>query len=86
MALQCFRIGPAAATCVVLGMLGCCDSQVVVAGPVRAAVSQAVQSRCLSILQAGLEGKDFWPSIHAAEGLTLGGQQQAVIALSLIHI
>ena len=42
-------------------------------------VSQAVQSRCISILQGGLLGKEFWPSIHAAEGLTLGGQQQAVI-------
>jgi len=42
-------------------------------------VSKSVQSRCLSILQGGLQGKEFWPSIHAAEGLTLGGQQQAVI-------
>jgi len=42
-------------------------------------ISKAVQGRCLEILRDGLQGADFWPSIHAAEGLTLGGQQKAVI-------
>ncbi len=33
----------------------------------------ATRDRCLAVLRAGLRGDDFWPSIHAAEGLTLGG-------------
>jgi len=47
--------------------------------PSKPAISQALQRRCRSILRDGLQGEDFWPSIHAAEGLTLGGQQAAVI-------
>ena len=42
-------------------------------------VEKTLQGRCLAILKAGLQGEDFWPSIHAAEGLTLGGQRKAVI-------
>jgi sialidase-1 len=38
----------------------------------------ATRDRCLSVLRAGLNGEDFWPSIHAAEGLTLGGYGQEV--------
>ena len=33
----------------------------------------ATRDRCLAVLRAGLHGEDFWPSIHAAEGLTQGG-------------
>ncbi|MFP6768656.1 MAG: HEAT repeat domain-containing protein, partial [Planctomycetaceae bacterium] len=42
-------------------------------------VEKSLQGRCLAILKAGLQGEDFWPSIHAAEGLTLGGQPKTVI-------
>ena len=38
----------------------------------------ATRDRCLAVLRAGLHGEDFWPSIHAAEGLTLGGYGQEV--------
>jgi sialidase-1 len=38
----------------------------------------ATRDRCLVVLRAGLRGDDFWPSIHAAEGLTLGGYGQEV--------
>ena len=38
----------------------------------------ATQERCLNILRAGLRSDEFWPSIHAAEGLTLGGRGEEV--------
>ena len=38
-----------------------------------------IRARCVSILQSGLKGDDFWPAIHAAEGLTLGGHGKEVI-------
>ena len=31
------------------------------------------EAKCLSILREGLAGEEFWPAMHAAEGLTLGG-------------
>lgn len=40
----------------------------------------ATQTRCVEILRAGLRGDDFWPAIHAAEGLTLGGYGDEVIS------
>lgn len=39
----------------------------------------ATRQQCVSVLQQGLHGDDFWPSIHAAEGLTLGGYTEEVI-------
>ena len=42
-------------------------------------ISGDLEERCLKILRAGLHGEDFWPAIHAAEGLTLGQQQKSVI-------
>lgn len=39
----------------------------------------ATHQRCLEVLRAGLRSSEFWPSIHAAEGLTLGGYGQEVI-------
>ncbi|MCH2589725.1 MAG: hypothetical protein MK004_14780 [Planctomycetales bacterium] len=47
--------------------------------PEKTQVSKSVQDRCLKVLEDGLRGEDFWPAIHAAEGLTLGGRQQVVI-------
>ncbi|MCH7687666.1 MAG: SPASM domain-containing protein [Planctomycetes bacterium] len=32
-----------------------------------------VKQRCLQILRDGMRSDEFWPSIHAAEGLTLAG-------------
>jgi len=43
-------------------------------------LSEDVRSRCLSVLRAGLESDEFWPSIHAAEGLTLAGHEAEVKA------
>ncbi len=39
----------------------------------------ATRARCLQVLREGMLGDDFWPAIHAAEGLTLGGAGDEVI-------
>lgn len=36
------------------------------------------RERCLEVLRVGLGADDFWPSIHAAEALTLAGDGDAV--------
>jgi len=36
-------------------------------------LSDKTTSRCLKILRDGMAGDDFWPAMHAAEGLTAGG-------------
>ncbi len=36
-------------------------------------LSPAVQQQCLETLQSALDSDEFWPSIHAAEALTLAG-------------
>lgn len=33
----------------------------------------ATNSRCIEVLRAGLKSDEFWPSMHAAEALTLAG-------------
>lgn len=50
-------------------------------GAERASISldEATRERCLHVLRAGMRSDDFWPSIHAAEGLTLGGHGDEVI-------
>lgn len=39
-----------------------------------------VREKCLQVLREGLRSEEFWPSIHAAEGLTLAGYGDEVIA------
>lgn len=41
-------------------------------------LSDTVRARCVEVLTKGLHGDEFWPSIHAAEGLTLGGHEDVV--------
>ena len=41
-------------------------------------LSDDVRARCVEVLKKGLYSDDFWPSIHAAEGLTLGGHGNVV--------
>jgi len=45
-------------------------------------LDDATEQQCLKVLRAGMMGIDeeFWPAIHAAEGLTLGGHGDEVIA------
>lgn len=41
-------------------------------------LSEDVRARCVEVLTQGLQSDEFWPSIHAAEGLTLGGYGDVV--------
>ena len=43
-------------------------------------LSDEVRAKCLNVLREGLKSDEFWPSIHAAEGLTVGGLGAEVIA------
>jgi sialidase-1 len=43
-------------------------------------LSEASRSKCLGVLRDGLRSDEFWPSIHAAEALTLAGQGDEVRA------
>lgn len=52
----------------------------VVGAPLTFELSDANRTKCLKVLRDGLKSDDFWPSIHAAEGLTLGGHGDDVIA------
>ena len=49
------------------------------ATPDRITLSDDVREKCLSVLREGLKSDEFWPSIHAAEGLTLAGRGEEVI-------
>jgi sialidase-1 len=41
-------------------------------------LTDVVKARCVEVLTQGLHSDEFWPSIHAAEGLTLGGHGDVV--------
>jgi len=45
----------------------------------RIALEAATREQCLQVLRSGLRGDDFWPAMHAAEGLTLGGHGGEVV-------
>ena len=42
-------------------------------------LDEATHKHCLVVLREGLRGTEFWPAMHAAEGLTLGGHGDEVI-------
>lgn len=42
-------------------------------------ISAELRERCLKILEKGLQSDEFWPSMHAAEALTLAGHGKDVI-------
>ncbi|HQX49491.1 MAG TPA: HEAT repeat domain-containing protein [Planctomycetaceae bacterium] len=46
----------------------------------RITLDAATREKCVGILREGLHGDEFWPSMHAAEALTLAGYSQEVIA------
>lgn len=49
------------------------------AEPERIQLPAALRDRCLEILRDGLRGEEFWPAMHAAEGLTAGGRGEEVV-------
>ena len=42
-------------------------------------LDSATREKCQHVLRTGLRSEVFWPSMHAAEGLTLGGHGLEVI-------
>jgi sialidase-1 len=58
-----------------LGMVACAPSEMAVP-----TVDEATRAKALVILHDGLNSDEFWPSMHAAEGLTLAGYGDEVIA------
>ncbi len=69
----------------VCGVLGCLallgSTAVAEGGGVGAAavtLPSALRTRCLDLLRSGVGSGEFWPSMHAAEGLTLAGNGQEV--------
>ena len=40
----------------------------------------SLRERCLAVLRAGFKSDEFWPAMHAAEALTLAGQNAEVLA------
>jgi len=46
----------------------------------RVKLDASTNELCLKVLREGLRSDEFWPSIHAAEGLTLGGYSKEVRA------
>ena len=57
----------------VLGCLSCAVRQ-----PAPSVVTPEVRARCLATLREGMRSGEFWPSIHAAEALTLAGHGDEV--------
>jgi sialidase-1 len=43
-------------------------------------IDNGLSSRCLQILTSALVGEEFWPAMHAAEGLTIAGHAAEVQA------
>ncbi|MBG90117.1 MAG: hypothetical protein CMO80_24910 [Verrucomicrobiales bacterium] len=48
--------------------------------PTSLELDRLTRNRCLAVLREGLRSEEFWPAIHAAEGLALGGHGDEVIA------
>ncbi|MFO0954043.1 MAG: exo-alpha-sialidase [Isosphaeraceae bacterium] len=42
-------------------------------GPDQLSLDEATRARCVEILRAGFASDEFWPSMHAAEGLSVAG-------------
>lgn len=45
----------------------------------RITLEAATREQCLQVLRSGLHADEFWPAMHAAEGLTLNGHGREVI-------
>lgn len=43
-------------------------------------LDDAAYQKCLAVLRSGLRSNEFWPAMHAAEALTIGGHGSEVIA------
>ncbi len=67
-------------TCLLAGGLsGNLSRPMEAAEPRQITLEEATRQRCLERLRRGMRGSEFWPAMHAAEGLTLAGQTAEVI-------
>ena len=73
--LSLLTLVPLAGQFAVSGFLSAADSA---ARPTAAALAPALKEQCLQIIRDGMRGEEFWPSIHAAEALTLAGHGEEV--------
>ena len=68
-----------------VGLLTLAQSQSVARGEDKPAsqinLDVAIKTKCLGILRSAFKGDEFWPSMHAAEALTLAGHGAEVIEL-----
>lgn len=75
--MKCLRTSSGISVALVIssGFWGCgeADSDVI-------QLSDNNRAKSLEVLRAGLRSDEFWPSMHAAEGLTLGGYGDEVVA------
>ncbi|NNE92775.1 MAG: hypothetical protein HKN23_14105 [Verrucomicrobiales bacterium] len=62
----------------VIAMQFCGKADLPPAAPL--SLDEATKNKALEVLREGLKSDDFWPAIHAAEGLTLAGHGDEVIA------
>jgi len=74
------------AVCLLFGLLGTAPgfAPAAAAGLTAAApleLSPKTEARCLDVLRSGLKSDEFWPSMHAAEGLTLAAHGEEVRAV-----
>ncbi len=66
------------AACCIAMLFAMCLARSVQAEPFLK-LDDATRDKCVRILRAGLRSEEFWPSIHAAEALTLGGYGDEVV-------
>jgi len=66
--------------CLVVALCWQCSVTSAADDPLTLSLDQTTTATCLQVLREGLRGDEFWPSIHAAEALTLGGHGDEVIA------
>lgn len=69
--MKSFRVGV---------LLACCAAAVTSSAETPLTLSTEIHQRCLQVLRGGMRDGEFWPSIHAAEALTIAGRRDEVRA------
>jgi sialidase-1 len=65
--------------CLPLFLFACSSAEAADKGLPTIALDAALRERCLAVLRAGLASDEFWPSMHAAEALSLEGRGSEVL-------
>lgn len=74
---------PRAAFAILLATVICPDHPRIDAADAPMPLPPRLEARCLTVLRDGLTTDDFWPAMHAAEGLTAAGHGAEVRAALL---